>query len=134
MFAPARFKNRNSKSVAPLRYAIRKSGMSQTRCCIQIIVDPELAAKAGIKADEGVRLDFDPERNLGRLVAIERSPRAFRNTSRLTALIGSWPWNSDIEKHLPRSTDPDTDIVPLVVSDVSKSEGLIFELPRHEKE
>ncbi len=132
-FAPAKFKNRSSKSVSPLRYAVRKSGQSTTRSCIQILLDQSLAAKAGIAPGAGVRLDFDEKLKLGRIIAIERENRAFRTGSnRGGALTGSWPHNSDIERLLPRSTNPDTDIVPLVVSEASRAEGLVFELPNLE--
>lgn len=128
-FQPAQFKNRSSHTVSPLRYAVRRSGMSQKRNCIQIILEPALAAKAGISPAAGVRLDFDTKRNLGRLIAIERERRSFRQTSSRRALIGSWPHNGDIEKFLPRSKSQDTAIVTLEVQSASKAEGLIFELP-----
>jgi hypothetical protein len=129
LFRPAQFKNRHSKNVSPLRYAIRKSGRSQTRCCIQIIADPVLLSKCGIKPDEGIRLGFDDAGKLGQLIAIEREQRSFRRTTSRQSLIASFPWNGDIERYFPRSSDPDTDIVQLVVSDASKTNGLIFELP-----
>lgn len=129
-FIPAKFQNRSSHNVSPLRYAIRRSGMSQKRSCIQIILHPCLAAKGGIQPGQGVRLDFDEKRGLGRIIAIEREGRAFRQTTSRRALIGSWPHNGDIERLLPRSTIEGKYVVPLEVSDATKSEGIIFELPR----
>lgn len=129
-FKPAQFANRHSKNVAPLRYAVRRGGDSLTRCSMQVHLSRDLAAKAGIQDGQGVRLEFDEQRNLGRFVPIDHETRAFKSAERRTGLVAHFPWNGDVEKFMPRSNVEGVDIVPLKVEETSKQEGLTFELPK----
>lgn len=129
-FQPARFQNRHSKNVAPLRYAVRRGGDSQTRCSMQVHLSKELAAKSGISDGSGVRLEFDEARNLGRFIAIPHETRKFKGNDRGNSLVAHFPWNGDVSRLMPRSAIEGTDIVPLVVSETSRTEGISFELPQ----
>lgn len=120
MFKPATFENKTKPSWSPLRYVVRGSSL-------RIMVNPRLAAKAGILDGQGVRLDIDVSRSLGRLLPQERERRSFRTRTKGT-MIGYWPWNGELETRFPKAEGANL-TMPLVVSETTKTEGLIFELP-----
>lgn len=127
-FEPAKFNQKTSTNVADMRYAIRKSTSSAKSSSVQISISRELANKAGIAPDCGVRLEFDIKRNLGRIVSISSEKRAFRSKGGRHCLIGHWPHNGEVKTYFPASTS-EVFTVALEVSETSKGEGLTFELP-----
>jgi hypothetical protein len=130
-FTPIKFSQKSTPHVAPLRYVVRGTGERQSTS-IQILLRPELAAKGGIRKDEGVRLDIDLEHKLGRLVAIPNERRSFRGKNKGHAMVASWPHNSQLKELFPRVNGEKSAVVPLNVVETSKSEGVIFELPNNE--
>lgn len=106
-----------------LRYAARYYG---SKCSVQILVSNALARKAGMTGGEPIRLDFDAKARLGRLLPVRSERRVWRE--RKGSLCAHWPHNGDIAEHLPAVKDGSA-TVGLVVVEVSKDNGIVFELP-----
>jgi hypothetical protein len=119
-FEPASFDHKTKPSWSDLRYVVRGNTFN-------IMVSPKLAAKAGIQDGKGVRLDLDHERKLGRLMPVDRERRCFRQRTKGT-MLAYWPWNGELPAAFPKSEGKNM-TVALVVAEVTKSEGLIFDLP-----
>lgn len=124
-FQPAQFNQRQSRNAPPMRYCVRKTRTGTG--ILQITVSNELAKQAGWSPDQKIRLDFDAKAGLGRLTPINHGQRCMRGKK--GSVCGSWPHNGDIAKLLPKSNG-ESATVPLTVVDVSKTEGITFDLPK----
>lgn len=125
-FKPAQFTARTSPSdVSELRYTVRKTHKSRGGLSMLLCMSRAFSKKAGIKPNDGVRLDLDPKEKQGRILPIVQGGRCFRARSKGTSLMAQWPHNDEIEKHFPAGQGPRA----LKIVAVSAQEGIIFELP-----
>lgn len=125
---PAEYTKNRSRGT-PLRYAVRKSNFKKGNGTLGMVMllNRDEARKGGIDEGASVRLDLDFSAGMGRVLAIQSGPK--KATAKNGSLGISFPWNGDIERAFPRAAEGQPQTIGLPLVELSKSEGVIFELP-----
>jgi hypothetical protein len=133
-FQPAHFEARTCPKAAPMRYAVRRTTSSNRVCTLQLSISRLLPHDAGIKEGDGIRLDLDHKEKMGRILSVTGAQRFIRGKGRKgAACVLSFPYNGDIAKYFPQPTGDGRGAMTaaLNVVETSKTEGVIFELPKN---
>lgn len=125
---PAEY-TKNRSSGTPLRYAVRRTNLKKGSGSMGMVMlmNRAEARKGGIDEGTSIRLDLDFTDGMGRVLAIQSGAK--KATSKSGSLGISFPWNGDIERAFPRAAEGRPQTIGLTIVEVSKGEGVIFELP-----
>lgn len=128
-FKPAKFTARSAgRNVHPLRYVLRLTRSNNTRSLVMMITK-QLAREAGIAAGDALRIDLDRKDRLGRLLPVTQGERRMRENK--GSYVVQWPWNGELMEMFPLpAKDATSAVCRLEVAAATKSEGIIFHLPK----
>ncbi len=129
---PAEYTKHRSRGT-PLRYAVRNNNQKKGGGSLGMVMLLNLAEahKGGIDEGTSIRLDLDFAAGMGRVLAIQQGSK--KATAKNGSLGISFPWNGDIERAFPRATDGQPQTIGLPIVEISKGEGVVFELPAADK-